>query len=157
MGYEYRTIMILDTSTTADDTTGSSGAADKIFTVPTNRYYRIVSMVATLVSFGTVGNRVLQLTINGDTTIAGMDTEPFVDIRAGAVQAASLTRYYTFAPNVARLTAFADTDFMSIPIPDMELPPGSVIRVFDNAGVGDTAAPDDLELHIMFEARGGIA
>jgi len=37
----------------------------------------------------------------------------------------------------------------------MELPPNSVIRVFDQANIGTTGAPDDLDLRALIQERGG--
>jgi len=156
MAYEYRTIYLSDSSTGVDDTTGAIPgiAMEKTITVPTNRYYRIVSLRATAVSAAAAGSRQLVFTVDPGST---SDTTAYIEVRAGAVQVANLTRYYIFAPNVDRLTAFADTDWITSPIPDVELPPGSVIRVFDEAAIGSTAAPDDLDIRAIIQSRGGIA
>ena len=158
-GYEWRTIYLASSSTGTDDTTGSPGgiSMDKRFTVPTNRIWQIQSILATAVSAAAVGNRQLQLTIDpgGDTAIFD-DTNPYVDVRAGAVQAASLTYYYQWFPAASRMTAVADTDWISMPIPDMILAPLSVIRIFDSANRGTTAAPDDLDIRLVVSSRGGI-
>ena len=150
----YRTVYISDSSTGVDDTTGAIPGivANKTLTVPTDRYWRILSLRATLTAAGAVGNRRVALTIDRNDTA---DTEAYVEVRAGVDQAASTARYYLFVPNVDRLTAFADTDWLVNPIPDMELPPNSVIRVFDQANIGTTGAPDDLDLRALIQERGG--
>ena len=151
---EFRTVYISDSSTGVDDTTGAIPGivANKTLTVPTDRYWRIMSLRATLVSAAAVGNRRVAMTIDRNAT---GDTEPYIEIRAGVDQAASVTRYYVFSPNVDRLAAFADTDWLVNPIPDIELPPNTVIRVYDQADIGTTDAPDDLDLRALIQVRGG--
>lgn len=149
---DYRVIYITDTSTGTDDTTGAANGIflDKRFTVPTDRLWRIENIQVTAITAGAVGNRELQLTID---RADASDTEPYVDIRAGVVQAASLTRYYSFFPEAARLTSFADTDWLSTPIPDIEIPSGWIVRIFDNAAIGTTAAPDDMDIRMVIQQR----
>ena len=109
----YRTVYISDSSTGVDDTTGAIPGivANKTLTVPTDRYWRILSLRATLTAAGAVGNRRVAMTIDRNDTA---DTEAYVEVRAGVDQAASTARYYLFVPNVDRLTAFADTDWQML-------------------------------------------
>ena len=155
-GPGYRTIYISDSSTGVDDTTGAIPGivANKTLTVPTDRYWRILSLRATLTAAGAVGNRRVALTIDRNSS-GTADTEPYVDVRAGVDQAASTARFYIFAPNIDRIAAFADTDWLTNPIPDVELPPNTVIRVFDQANIGTTDAFDDLDIRALIEERGG--
>lgn len=154
-----RTIYVIDTSTGTDDTTNQASggtnnvgiAIDKNFIVPADRYWRILNIEATAVTAGAVGNRELVLQI--DRAVTG-DTQPYVDVRAGATQAASLTYYYSFHPFATRLTSVADTDWLSTPIPDVTLPEGWKIRIFDEAVIGTTAAPDDIEIRMIIEQIG---
>ena len=72
--------------------------------------------------------------------------------RAGAVQAASLTRNYIFAPANADLTAFRDTDWIMTPFPPtIILPAGFQVRVYDNNAVD--AAADDMVVQLMVARR----
>jgi len=148
-----RTIYILDTSTGTDDTTGAANGIflDKRFTVPTDRYWHIKSLMVTAITSAAVGNRRLAVQIDRDSTA---DTSPYVDVRSAVDQAASVTRYYNFFPEAALQTAFADTDWLTVPLPDVELPAGWVVRIFDEAAIGTTAAPDDMDIRLVVEQRG---
>jgi len=72
--------------------------------------------------------------------------------RAGAVQAASLTRYYMFAASMADLTGFRDTDYLMTPLPPgLILQAGDQVRVYDNNAVA--AAADDLVAQMQIATR----
>lgn len=154
-----RTIYVIDTSTGTDDTTNDASggtnnvgiAIDKNFIVPNDRVWRILNIEAAAISAGAVGNRQLALQI--DRAASG-DTQPYVDVRAGVTQAASLTYYYSFHPFATRITSIADTDWVSTPIPDVDLPEGWKIRIFDEAKIGTTAAPDDIEIRMLVQQWG---
>lgn len=70
---------------------------------------------------------------------------------AGATQDVSITRNYLFAPGIATSAAFIDTDHLTTPIPELHLPAGYVIRVYDNNAVD--AAADDMEVTIRYRER----
>ena len=71
--------------------------------------------------------------------------------RAGIVQAASLARYYLFAPSMADLDEFRDTDYLMTPLqPTVLLPAGYQVRVWDNNGV---AAGDDMVIQMQYAYR----
>ena len=70
---------------------------------------------------------------------------------AGATQDVSITRYYLFAPGIATSAAFIDTDHLTTPIPELHLPAGYVIRVYDKNAVD--AAADDMEVTIRYRER----
>lgn len=124
--------------TTADD-------SDNTFTVPANTEYQILNVYVSLVTTATVGNR--QMTVqaldSSDNVIAGA--------RAGAVQAASLTRIYNFAPGMPQDTAFRDTDYLAVSLPVILLAPGQKLRVYDKAAIA--AAADDMIVRVQVASR----
>ena len=130
---------LLVSDETADD-------SDKSFTVPANYMYQVLWIWVELTTTATVGNRQMVVELQDD----GADI--IAQWRAGAVQAASLTRYYCFAPSNADLTAFRDTDYLMTPIPPtVVLPASYVIRVYDNNAVA--AAADDMVVQMMVARR----
>ena len=74
-----------------------------------------------------------------------------MEFKVGAVQGASLTRYYLLTSEIVDLTAFRDTDYLTTPIPEFTLPASYIIRVWDNAAVD--AAADDMVVHIRRSIR----
>lgn len=109
--------------------------SDKTFTVPNGEMWKLNYVLVTLVTTATVGNRqiVLQATNSAGTVIGR--------ISAGAVQAASTTRYYSCMQGVFRETTFINGEIqVSIPM-DTYLPAGATLRVFDEAAI-DAAADD---------------
>jgi len=130
-------IVILTADVTADD-------SDKSFTVTALKVWQPLSVQVSLVTTATVGNR--QMTID----ITDGSDNLLARVRAGAVQAASLTYTYTFglgldkdvAPIALHLTA---------PLPAMLLAAGYKIRVYDSAAVA--AAADDMTVRIITAER----
>lgn len=120
--------------------------SDKTFTVPAKTYWNVNSIQVTLVSTATAGNR--QITV----VIADDQARAFHRIPAGLVQAASLTRYYTFAPGLPlTITAFVDTAAF-VPFPaGLKLPPGFTIQVRDVEAID--AAADDMDVLILGTAE----
>jgi hypothetical protein len=92
-----------------------------------------------------VGNRQLEIEIQDDAA------DVIAEFRAGVAQAASLTYNYQLAPQVADLTAVRDSDYVSTPIPELVLPAGYVVRVWDNNAVD--AAADDMLVQLMVQSR----
>jgi len=120
--------------------------SDKEFTVPANTEWEILSIWIEFVSTAVVGDRQLCVEIQDDSD------DVILQVRAGAVQAASSTRYYTFAPSVVDLTAFRDTDYLSTAFPaGLVLPAGCDVRVYDNAAVD--AAADDMNVQMLVRTR----
>ncbi|MCI0352273.1 MAG: hypothetical protein L0Z53_22880 [Acidobacteriales bacterium] len=118
--------------------------SDKTFTVPASTTWSVNTIFVKLVSTATAGNRQIEVKITD-----GSDVE-ILTIRAGAVQAASLTRFYNFGHGLADLTAFRDTDALSNPLPrQLVLPAGYKIRVRDKTAVD--AAADDMDVHLLIE------
>lgn len=124
----------------ADAATNDS---DKTLTVPAGRQWAVKSLYAALVSTATVGNRQL------DVLFTDAADSPIAKAVAGAVQAASLTREYIFAPSNPQETAFTN-GLMFRALPDrLVLPAGYKIRIYDSAAID--AAADDLTVNLLVE------
>lgn len=120
-------------------------SSDKEWVVPDGRRYRVFYGSVILVSTATVGNRQMALEIQDDSANVVFRS------LAGAVQVASLTREYHFAPNPVREAAFVNTQIM-VPIPPkLILLPGWTLRVYDTAAID--AAADDMTVSVLLEDR----
>jgi hypothetical protein len=117
--------------------------SDKTFTVPAGKAWRLASVYAQLVSTATVGNRQL------DVLITDGSDNPVARYKAGAVQAASLTREYIFAPQHPQETGFTGTTMLRALGEALVLPAGYKVRVFDSAAID--AAADDLTARLLVE------
>lgn len=119
--------------------------SDKTITVPAATEYQLLSLLVDLVTTATAGDRQLTVlvTTGADVVIA--------EIPAGVVQAASLTRRYTWAVGNPDLLAFRDTATLLTPLPVLVLPAGYKIRVFDNNAVD--AAADDMHVQLLVLSR----
>lgn len=127
----------------ADETANDS---DKSLAVPASYEYHILSIWVELTTTATVGDRQLVVQVQ--------DAAPDVigEVRAGAVQAASLTRNYMFSAPCADLTAFRDTDFLMTPLPGpLVLPATYIVRIYDNNAVD--AAADDMVVQMLVARR----
>jgi len=119
--------------------------SDKSFTVPAGYETRFKWVWVEFTSDINAGNRQLEIQIqDGAADVIGI-------VRAGIVQAASLTRYYLFAQQVTELVAFRDTDLLSTIMPEWILPAGYIVRIWDNKAI--SAAGDDMIVQIGVEAR----
>lgn len=99
---------------------------------------KVQAVFVTLVTTATVGNRRMRFGIYAaDNTLLY-----FVD--SGAVQAASLTRYYSFGFHLIHEAAFGgpSSDHIHIPIPEARIPNGGYLRIWDSAAIA--AAADDM-------------
>ena len=132
-------VLGLQSDETADD-------SDKTLTVPAGYEWQVLWIWIELTTTAAAGNRQIEIQLrDGADDIIG-------DFRAGAVQAASLTRYYMFGPALADLTAFRDTDYLMTPLPPtVFLSAGYDIRIFDNNAVA--AAADDMVIQMMVAQR----
>ncbi len=147
----YLRVSALDTVTVADTWTPALVAeetlndTDKALTVPTGKIYALVSVWVELTTTATVGNRQVTLRIldSSDDLVAS--------IKAGAVQAASLTRFYLFAVGAADLLSFRDTQHLMTPMPPFVLPAGYKVQVWDSGEVD--AAADDMVVQMMVLER----
>ena len=127
----------------ADETLNDS---DKSITVTAGYEWKIQWIWVELTTTAVAGNRQMVVQIQDAAT------DVVFQMRAGIVQAASLTRYYLFAPMGAEIVAFRDTDFLYAPLPPViHLPASYVIRVYDNAAVD--AAADDMVVQMMVQQR----
>lgn len=129
---------VLTANTDAND-------SDKTITVPASTEWLVNSIYVALTSTATVGNRqlVVLYTDGSDNVLA--------EVRAGVVQAASLTYLYTFGLGMMDLTAARDTTYVACPLPAVVLPAGYKVRVYDSKAVD--AAADDMTVRIMAQVR----
>lgn len=119
---------------------------DKSFTVPAGQEWQILWMWVEYTSTATVGDRQLVVQVQDAATDVIADWA-----RAGIVQAASVARNYLFAPALADLLGFRDTDYLTTPIPVTSfLKAGDVLRVYDNNDVDDD---DDMVVQIQYARR----
>jgi len=114
----------------AEETTTDS---DKTITVPAGEEWVVKWIWVELTSAAAAGNRQMEIQILDDAA------DIIARLTAGIVQAASLTRYYLFAPNVTELTAFRDTDKLSTLMPEWVLPAGYAVRIWDNKAIAAAA------------------
>lgn len=126
---------------TVSDT--DSNDSDKSFTVTTGKRWIINTIWVELTTTAGAGNR--QMTVEVQSAAGDV----LYQVRAGAVQGASGTRYYLFATSVSDLTSFRDTDWLSTPLPaPMEIEAGEILRVYDKTAVAATA--DDMVVHVRY-------
>lgn len=115
--------------------------SNKSFTVPTGFIYEVLYGQVTLATSGTAGNRQMVIQILDDSAVE------VATIRAGAVQAASTTRYYEFVQGVPRETSFVD-ESINVAIPDEFIAlPGYSIVIKDIDAID--AAADDMTVKLM--------
>lgn len=117
--------------------------SDKTLTVPSGRAWRVGSIAATLVTTDTEGNRQLDVLI---TDGSGNVVAKYV---SGAVQAASLTRVYVFAPSHPQETGFTNGLMLRSLMSNLILPATFKIRVYDSAAIDPSA--DDMTVRLLVE------
>jgi len=122
--------------------------SDKTFTVTATEEWQIQSIWVELATTATAGNRQLVIEIQDDSA------DVIFQVRAGAVQAASLTYYYAFAPHLVDLTAVRDSDYLMTPFPALVLPAGYIIRIYDSKAID--AAADDMVCQVLLNVRDEI-
>lgn len=126
----------------------TTNSSSKVFTVPARKIWRIKSIYIAMTSNASVGNRQMAVDIrDGAGTVVAR-------FEAGAVQAASLTRTYIFAPTVVNLTAFIDTAYLSTPMPEITLPQNFTIRCYDKTAVDASGTAENLLAYILTEQYG---
>lgn len=124
--------------------------SDKSWVVPAAEEWQIMWVEVHLTTTATAGVRQLEMQMNRPG--AAMPGPEGTWARAGSTQDPSTTHYYIFAPGLADLTAWRDTDFLTTPIPVTSLlRGGDELRVFDNNAV-DPAA-DDMEIWVQYAKR----
>ena len=110
--------------------------------MPAGEVWRLDWLHAILVSTATVGNRQMIMSLYDSADVFQ------ADYHAGAVQAASLTRHYSFQPGVFRETAFVNGEIqIAIPMNPV-IPSGWYLRIYDSAAID--AAADDLTVAYQF-------
>lgn len=119
--------------------------SDKSITVSALVEWEIMTIWVELVTTATAGNRQVVIRFQDDSA------DVIGEIRAGATQAASLTRNYQFGRGLIDLTSFRDTTFLMTPLPKIILPAAYVIRIYDNAAID--AAADDMVIQMMIMER----
>jgi len=118
--------------------------SDKSFAVPVDVCRQIFWIWVEFTSTAVAGNR--QLVIEVQDVAADVIGQW---ARAAIVQPASVARNYLFAPAVADLSAWRDTDYLTTPIPPPAfLKATDILRVYDNNAVD--AAADDMIVHIQY-------
>lgn len=94
-------------------------------TVPTNARWRLLALIATLVTDANVAAREAALTIDDGTAVVGR-------FPAGQNQAASLTTRYVWASGGGRFAIVSDRTIVT-PIPDIWLPDGFRLKTVTTA------------------------
>lgn len=117
--------------------------SDKTFVVPAAKQWHVRSIGVRLVTTAAVGNRQLDVLITDDAD------NLLAKYVAGAVQAASLTRDYVFAPGQPNDTAFVNAAMVRAFAAGLILPAGYKVRVFDSAAID--AAADDMTVRMLVE------
>ena len=134
---EYQTMVIADEST---------GDNDKAFQVPLGATWHIYNLYAqyTIASSCSTGTRQLRVNILDDAA------DVIAEYRAGATQEVNTVRYYTFAPGLADMDSFRDTDFLTTPIPGtLVLPTGYSVRIYDQADIASSGGQDDMDVQLL--------
>jgi len=119
--------------------------SDKTILVPASTQWHFLSVRVELTTTATVGDRQIVLQLLDDSS------DVIGEVRAGVVQAASLTRYYEFSPPCADLLGFRDTDWLMTPLPFWVAPAAWGLRVYDNNAVD--AAADDMIVQMNIAVR----
>lgn len=112
--------------------------SDKTITVPAGQTWDVHNVHVTLAATADVGNRQLVLIVGDGTNTLGT-------YNTVAVQAASTTEYYNFAPYYGTATE-TPAGFFCTPMPVHVLSEGWTIRVYDSAAIAATA--DDLTVAV---------
>jgi len=119
---------------------------DKSFTVPSGYEYQFLSATVMLATDATVADRQMQVDFRDENDVI------LSQYRAGAVQAASTTGYYVFAPSIADLDSFRDTEYLSTPVaPTTFMLAGEDVRFFENNNAGST---DIMSVQVRVARRG---
>lgn len=119
--------------------------SDKLIVVPAAKQWIIQSIAVNLISTAIVGNRQMRVDIrDGSANL-------LASVAAGAIQTASLTRDFTFAPGLVNQTAFVD-DILITSFPEgIILLPAYDVRIYDSAAVD--AAADDMIVRLLVRER----
>lgn len=121
-----------------------NGTGDTIAVV--DRVLHITGVHLKYTASNTVGDRtpVVRVTdSDGDTVL---------EVRGGAVTAASQVRYYNFGTSLSDQTAFVDTDHLTNTLPDIWIPEGCNLVVLEESSLDPTS--DLMELQAFGEIAG---
>jgi hypothetical protein len=124
----------------------STEPTDVTFTVPSGKEWQPVALRVDYISSTQAGNR--QLEVQWRTTANSVLFSALPEV----VQTNSSTRYYNFSINKVNDSTWVDTNKIHTQFPiDLILPENYDLRVFDNATIGTTVAPDSMtvRLHVM--------
>ena len=123
-----------------DDTANDS---NKSWTVPDGEQWRLLRAHVIYVSSSDAGDRQMVIQVDDDSgNLLG-------HLVAGSVQAASLSRHYTFLQGIYRETTFVNAE-LQVPIPqDLYLQSGYVLTFKDDAAIA--AAADDMTVAFSIE------
>lgn len=123
--------------------------SDKAFTVPAGKIWHLKSIYAQLVCTATVGTRLFGAVItNGTDTVLSV-----VRIGGTASQTVTYRAYFgaydttTVASNPTLVLGTPDASYR-VSIPDLMLPAGYVIRIYDTAAID--AAADDMTVVLHY-------
>jgi len=124
---------------------GYSDTNDWSIFVPAGQEWQVLWFAVQYGSDAVVGNRQLAIRVVHEAPLYSHLA------MAGAVQAASLSYEYLFAPGVADLLAARNTDFVTTPIPvGTLLLAGDEFIVFDRAAI---SAADSMHTHLQYAWR----
>ncbi len=111
---------------------------NKLITVPENKTWKIKWIYCTFNTTATVGNRSLRFRVHNEGGLT------ILSILAITAQTASNAFIYNWAREFERL----GTSEQYITLPDIILPAGFAIRIFETADIDDG---DDLLIHLLVE------
>ena len=117
--------------------------SNKTITVPANTQWRIIALLVNYTPTATAGDRQIEVII-GDTY------SYWTDIKAGAVFPANTQVLISFFPGAPLQSAFISNRLVA-PLPDLWLPPASIIKVLDSAAIA--AAADDMIVNLLVDVR----
>ena len=129
--------------TARDETDDNS---NKALAVPADYIWHVLSVRVFFTADGNAGDRqiAIRLSDNGGVVLD--------EVIAGTTQAAAEARYYEFAPSLADLTDFRDTDWIMTPIPPTWiLQPLHHIVVLDRNII--SAGGDDMHVYYRYARR----
>lgn len=106
----------------------NSTIGNMVFSPDAGQLWELRSLQAVYTSSATVGNRNIEIQLLKGATV-------YARMVAGIVQAASLTRKYNAAPGLIDLTAFRDTDYLSMSLPYWFIDSSMTIKVVDNKSI----------------------
>ncbi len=115
--------------------------SDKTIIVPDNKIWKIITIRLKMSTTGTSGNRHLLVTFTDD------NSNEIFRLQAEPSHSSSRIRYYSLFNGAAKNPTVGSANTFSEPLPNIILPPGFGIRIYDYATIDPTG--DDLEIHIL--------